>query len=191
MMISATGICNNRERMARSAERPVSSTAGFTLLELMVVLVLVGIIFTFAVLSFGGDDLAEALERETRQLVTLINLANDEAVLRGDELAIRFTDNSYTFLMLHANGWYEPEGDRLLKAYTLPKGITVSIEVEGELPDLGKTEGEDSVSPQVFILSSGEMTPFAATFSADQSQYRYHLVVSQLGEQEWEVEEVF
>jgi general secretion pathway protein H len=158
----------------------------------MVVLVLIGIIFTFAVLSFGGDDLAEALERETRQLVTLINLATDEAVLRGDELAIRFTENSYTFLMLHANGWHEPEGDRLLKTYTLPKGMRLRIEVEGELPDLGKTEEEDdNASPQVFILSSGEMTPFEASFTVEQSHYRYHLAVSPLGEQEWQAEEVF
>jgi hypothetical protein len=35
------------------------------------------------------------------------------------------------------------------------------------------------------------MTPFAATFSAEHSEYRYHLVVSPLGEQEWEVEEEF
>lgn len=155
------------------------------------VLVLVGIIFSFAVLSFRGDDLSELLERETRRLVTLINLANDEAVLRGEELAIRFTENSYTFLTLRVDGWQEPEHDRLLKAHTLPKGVTVKIEVEGEIQDLGETEDEDYLSPQVFILSSGEMTPFAATFSAEHSEYRYHLEVSPLGEQEWEVEEEF
>lgn len=190
-MISATGTWNNRRRQDLPTRRPTLDPGGFTLLEVMVVLVLVGIIFSFAVLSFGGDDLAESLERETRRLVTLINLAGDEAVLRGEELAMRFTDDSYTFLVLRADGWQEPEGDRLLRSHTLPKGITVNIEVEGELQDLGKTGDKDYASPQVFILSSGEMTPFAATFSADQSEYRYHLVVSQLGEQEWEVEEEF
>ena len=45
---------------------PVSAarrSAGFTLLELMVVMVLIGIIFSFAVLSLGGDDYAEMMEQ--------------------------------------------------------------------------------------------------------------------------------
>ena len=44
-------------------------------------------------------------------------------------------------------------------------------------------------SPQVFILSSGEITPFSATFMSLQSTYRYHLSVSLLGKVSWEVEE--
>lgn len=205
-MISATGTCNKRRREIVHSPRKARFPAGFTLLEVMVVLVLIGIIFGFAVLSFSGDDLAGTLEQETRRLMTLINLANDEAVMRGEDFAMRFTDDGYTFLMLRPDGWQEPENDRLLRARTLPAGISVAIEVEGELQDPdkigneksgdeksgdGKSGDEEHVSPQVFILSSGEMTPFAAIFSAEQSRYRYHLVVSQLGEQEWEVEEMF
>jgi general secretion pathway protein H len=168
----------------------------------MVVMVLIGIIFSFAVLSLGGDDLAEAMEQETRRLVTLIGMANDEAVVRGEEIAIYFTDDGYSFLVLQAGRWQEQENDRLLKPYTLPAGITISIEVEGDPPGLGKPdddeddkndddEEEDSLTPQVFILSSGELTPFSATLQADQSLFRYHLTASLLGELKWEVEEVF
>lgn len=164
----------------------------------MVVMVLIGIIFSFAVLSLGGDDLAEAMEQETRRLVTLIGMANDEAVVRGEEIAIYFTDDSYSFLVLQAGHWQEQGNDRLLKPYTLPAGITISIEVEGDPPGLGKPDeddededDEDSLTPQVFILSSGELTPFSATLQADQSPFRYHLTASLLGELEWEVEEVF
>lgn len=173
--------------------QPSRFRSGFTLLELMVVLVLVGIIFTFAVLSFGGDDLAEALERETRRLVTLINMAGDEAVLRGEELAIHFTENGYTFLVLQGDVWRVSADDRLLRAYTLPEGMHVRLEVDAEPPGLTSVEADDEISltPQVFILSSGEMTPFTASFEADQSRYRYHLIVSLLGEPEWEVEETF
>lgn len=166
--------------------------AGFTLLELMVVLVLIGIIFGFAVLSLGGDKLAEAMEQETRRLVMLISLANDEAIIRGDEIAIYFTDTGYSFLVLEPAGWAPaPDEDRLLKEYKLPHGVQLSIEVEGEAPELVPPDENNSLSPQVFILSSGEMTPFSATFRSDQSRYRYHLVVSQLGEPEWDIEEAF
>jgi general secretion pathway protein H len=166
--------------------------AGFTLLELIVVLVLIGIIFWFAVLSLGGDKLAEAMEQETRRLVALISLANDEAVIRGDEIAIHFTDKGYRFLVLGPAGWgVAPDADRLLKEYELPHSVRLSLEVEGELPELTPPDENNSLSPQVFILSSGEMTPFVATLWSDQSRYRYHLAVSQLGKPEWEIEEVF
>jgi general secretion pathway protein H len=167
---------------------------GFTLLEIMVVLVLIGIIFSFAVLSLGSNDLAEAMERETRRLVTLIDMANDEAVIRGEEFAIHFTEKGYAFLVLQTEGWRELEDDRLLKSHELPEGISVRIEVEGDPPALGlpkKKKTEDSETPQVYILSSGEMTPFSATFAAEQSRVRYHLTASMLGALDWEAEKAF
>jgi general secretion pathway protein H len=164
----------------------------------MVVLVLIGIIFSFAVLSIGGDDLAEAMERETRRLAALIGMAADEAVIRGEELAIHFTDDGYAFLVLRAGEWQPAQDDRLLKTYKLPAGLNVRLEVEGEPLLLAQPAEEDEeeeeearLVPQVFILSSGEITPFAAIFSADQSRYRYHLSASLLGELDWEVEETF
>ena len=165
----------------------------------MVVLVLIGIIFTFAVLSFGGDDLAEAMEREAYRLATLVSLANDEAVLRGEELAMRFTGDGYEFLLLGEAGWLSREDDRLLKPHTLPPGLSLRVEVDGDPPGLQLSEEDDGskeqddkdtvITPQVFILSSGEMTPFSAIFEADQSRYRYHLTISLFGEPELEVEE--
>ena len=98
--------------------RPVSvsgRSAGFTLLELMVVLVLIGIIISFAVLSLGGDKISELMEQETRRLATLLELAADEAVLRGEELAVNFTDDGYEFLLLQEDaGWQSSGEDGLL-----------------------------------------------------------------------------
>jgi general secretion pathway protein H len=173
--------------------------AGFTLLELMVVLVLIGIIFSFAVLSLRGTDISDLMEQETRRLATLLELAGDEAVLRGEELAVNFTEDGYEFLVLQDNIWQSPGEDGLLKAYNLPAEIELRLEVEGEPPlltGLAGQEDEDSeedeeeqLAPQVFILSSGEMTAFTATFMSLQSDYRYHLSTSLLGKVTWEIEE--
>ena len=159
----------------------------------MVVLVLIGIIFSFAVLSIGRNDLDEAMKTETLRLATLIDMANNEAVIRGEELAIHFTVNGYAFLVLRIDGWRELQDDRLLKPYTLPAGMSVRIEIEGDPPGLGKQDkkADDTRTPQVYILSSGEMTPFSATFEAEQSTVRYHLTASMLGELDWESEKTF
>ncbi|MCK5308861.1 MAG: type II secretion system minor pseudopilin GspH [Zetaproteobacteria bacterium] len=179
---------------------PVSSfrqSAGFTLIELMVVIVLIGIIFTFAALSLGGDDVAELMEQETRRLVTVLDVASDEAIIRGEELAIHFTDSSYEFLVLGAAGWQAPEDDALLKAHTLPGDIELRLEVEGELPlllavapdEAGESGDEGALVPQAYILSSGEMTPFTVTLQSELSDARYYLTASLLGELTWELED--
>jgi len=182
--------------------RPASTpgrSAGFTLLELMVVLVLIGIIFSFAVLSLRGTDISDLMEQETRRLATLLELAGDEAILRGEELAVNFTEDGYEFLVLQDNSWQPSGDDVLLKAYTLPADIELRLEVEDDLPQLNGLTGqededseedeEEELAPQVFILSSGEMTPFTVTLMSLQSTYRYHLSVSLLGRVSWEFEE--
>ena len=163
-----------------------STAAGFTLLELMVVLVLIGIIFTFAMLSFGGDDIAEMMEQESRRLETLLALASDEAVIRGEELAIRFNNEGYEFMELQQDGWQVPKNDALLRSRTLPPGLEVRLQLEGDSPvfpgQKNAGDSEEAVTPQIFILSSGEVTPFSVVFESTQSPAQYHLTVSVMGE---------
>jgi general secretion pathway protein H len=182
---------------------PVRRSAGFTLLELMVVLVLIGIIFTFAMLSLGGDDIGELMEQEMHRMTTLLELASDEAVLRGEELAVLFSEDGYEFLVLNEDRWQSTAEDRLLKAYTLPADIELRLEIEGEPPILTASstqveeqvneeeDEEEALQPQVFILSSGEMSPFTVILMSPQSSLRYHLTATLLGSLSWEVEETF
>ena len=127
---------------------PVRRSAGFTLLELMVVLVLIGIIFTFAMLSLGGDDIGELMEQEMHRMTTLLDLASDEAVLRGEELAVLFSEDGYEFLVLNEDRWQATTEDGLLKAYTLPADIELRLEIEGEPPILtaSSTQDEEQVN---------------------------------------------
>ncbi|MGD2112886.1 MAG: type II secretion system minor pseudopilin GspH, partial [Gammaproteobacteria bacterium] len=149
--------------------------AGFTLLELMVVMVLIGIIFSFAVLSMRGDDVAELMQEEARRLQTLLVLANDEAIIRGEEIGVRFEDNGYEFLVLALDGWQAPDDD-LLKPHTLPADITLQLELGNEQAlDTDAEEPGEEPPPQVLILSSGEMTPFTLIFESRLSDYRYQL----------------
>ena len=160
---------------------------GFTLLELMVVLVIIGVILSFVSLSSGGDSRAEQMQREAQRLIALLELASEEAVLRSEQLAIRFGETDYEFMILRGGRWLALEDDPALRLRELPKGIELRLELE-ENPPPGLS-AEDADAPQVFLLSSGEMTPFALVLSAPESERKFRIKATLLGHLALEDEE--
>jgi general secretion pathway protein H len=132
---------------------------GFTLLELLVVVVIIGILATLVTLSIGGRDRSADLELETQRLEALIGLASQEAMLRGKELALELESAGYRFLSLDKENKWQAFTDETLRPRALPSGMTLDVEVDGAaLPtsdQFGKVE-----SPRIYILSSGELQPF-------------------------------
>jgi general secretion pathway protein H len=157
---------------------------GFTLLELMVVLVIIGVVLTFAVLSVGGMSRAEQLQRETRRLAALLEMASEEAVLRSEQRAVHFTDDGYEFMVLQGQEWLPLSEDPLFRQRTLPEGVELQLELEDNPPP--ELVSEDSDLPQVFLLSSGEMTPFVVTLSAPETEQTFLVKANLLGELELE-----
>jgi general secretion pathway protein H len=133
---------------------------GFTLLEVLVVVIIIGIVISFAVLSINSDD--KTLEEEARRLQALINLAGQEAVLQSRELALEFTDDGYDFLVFDGEKWQPLADDEILRPRTLPGELVVEYEAEGERLTLQSTNDEKT-PPRIYFLSSGEMTPFHLT----------------------------
>lgn len=137
---------------------------GFTLIELMVVLVIMGVILGMATLSMGDGGRGKQLELESRRLSQLLELASEEAVLQAQVLGFRVEEDGYTFMRLEGSGWYEVQEDRMFRARSLPSDMIVELSLEG-LPvalvrQAGDDEDDKSTEPQIYILSSGEMTPF-------------------------------
>ncbi len=96
--------------MHRGATRP----AGFTLLELLVVVAIIGIVALTVSLSVGSRE-GRLVEEETTRLSALFRLAQDEARITGRTLVWEADLNGYRFRA--ADG--EPladGGDALLRA---------------------------------------------------------------------------
>jgi len=132
---------------------------GFTLIEVMVVMVLIGIITSFAVLSAGGGP-RDRLAEEGQRLAALLELHQQEAILRGEVRGIRFTRNGYAMLSQTDRGeWQAPMADTLLVRRDLPDDLALSLWVENRPIDLRRAD-----QPQVWLLNSGEATEFVAVF---------------------------
>ena len=136
-----------------------ASPRGFTLLEVMVVMLLIGIMTGFALLSVGGGP-RERLTEEGQRLAALVELHQQEAILRGEVRGIRFTRTGYAILSLNEQGeWQPPAAATTLVQRELPKDIVLGLWVD----DRAVLAATDRL-PQVLLLASGEATEFVAVF---------------------------
>ena len=81
-----------------------SKQSGFTLIEILVVLLMVTIISGIVVTRLPAFAVSADLDRETRRLELLLNMAHSEALLDSAELGFRLTDEGYTFLKFDDEG---------------------------------------------------------------------------------------
>ncbi|MGB5062710.1 MAG: type II secretion system minor pseudopilin GspH [Candidatus Competibacter sp.] len=133
---------------------------GFTLLEVMVVMLLIGIMTSFALLSVGGGP-QERLAEEGQRLAALMELHQQEAILRGELRGIRFTRTGYAILSLNEQGeWQPPAATTTLVRRALPEDIALGLWVDGRPAELAAA----GRLPQVLLLASGEATEFVAVF---------------------------
>ncbi len=152
---------------------------GFTLLELIVVTLIMGLIIGVVNLSSGLNrqhDVREEIER----LAALIDLAAQESIFKSAQIAVEFEENSYRFLTLVENKWQPIEADRILRERQLPAGLEIELFVEGERKEVFRIEAEGSdnekVPPRIFLLSSGELTPFEASLKSSDGDTLYTLI---------------
>ena len=109
--------------------------SGFTLLEMLVVMMIVGLFFGLVIAVTRPDDRAQ-LRLEADRLAQLLELAAAEAQLSGHPIAWTAEESSYRFWRgAEDASWLEIRDDELLHARTLPQGILVSgFRVESALP---------------------------------------------------------
>lgn len=159
-----------------------SRNNGFTLIEILVVVVIIATIVGTVVLSMGlvGDD--RELDTERNRLASLIEVAQDEAMMQGREFGVEFMLTGYRFVEFDpfTFQWAEVPGDDLFRMRQLPEEMEfdlyiedrrISLEIDPQQfadPDEEEMSRDtESYAPHVFVFSSGESTPFELRIRRD------------------------
>ncbi|WP_417695695.1 type II secretion system minor pseudopilin GspH [Pseudomonas sp.] len=123
---------------------------GFTMLELMIVIVLIGVLAGMVRFAMGPSPAREA-RQQARDFVALVQQLRERAVLDGQEYGVRVQPGGYQAVRLQAQGWTVVSA-----LHRLREGLTLGLELDGHVLRLDDTQGP----PQLLMLSSDEISPF-------------------------------
>jgi general secretion pathway protein H len=157
MRTSATGI---------STSSAPGRAAGFTLIEILVVVLIIGIMIAGAVLTVGVASGDRDLEKERDRILALTDHLRDQAALQNREFGLRCFQGGYEFLVYdpRAAQWQRLQDDPLTRPRQLPAGLVFNLRVEGReviLP--AATVKPDELAPQILLYSSGDLNLFELT----------------------------
>jgi general secretion pathway protein H len=157
--------------------------AGFTLIEVMVVIVIIGIMASVVQFNFHGNEPDKLLEKESQRFSAIFNAAAEYSMLNNIELGLVIEENTYQFLAFDGEDWVPASDNKLLESYILPEDLIMTLTLddlpldeaplinilrENEESDLlfsgSELEEEKKLIPQVYILSGGDLTPFTLRF---------------------------
>src|SRR6516164_2191852 len=143
--------------------------AGFTLIEILVVCLIIGIVVAGIVLSVNLTGRDRELEKESRRLYTLVDYAREQAELQTREYGVMFRDDGYEFLTYDTrrDTWRSVFEDEALHARRLPDGLGFRLSVDARPVVLNRPKDAKDKTPQVMIFSNGDLSTFTATLERE------------------------
>lgn len=176
--------------MTRRAQR------AFTLIEILVVMVIIGIVIAGAILSLGSTGRDRELEQERDRLAALIPYIRERASILTLEYGIRCGQHGYRFVYYdnYHMLWLPEVTDETMKPRKLPGDLALSLQVEGRpvvlddkalnfnpkqsvpngapvstlgVPITSLMNQADDNTPQIMLLSDGDTNSFALALNRD------------------------
>ena len=130
---------------------------GFTLLEILVVILISGLLSTLVIVSFNRQSAEQLLIEEAATLSALVAQACREALLQSRNIGLRLGPDGYQFMLQTESLWQaviDPTSPWRQRPWREVKDIRLSS--QGQVVKLDSNPDQ----PNVFCLASGELLPF-------------------------------
>lgn len=136
-----------------------STTRGFTLVELLVVVVIVAIIAGAVLLAVRGADQGARAAQELDAVRAQFQAVCESAMLTNQPFGLAIGEASFAILRQASGGaWVSANGDARGAMHYLPSSLRFVLDVDGVAVELN---AETPEQPNIQCFGSGEMTPFS------------------------------
>jgi general secretion pathway protein H len=155
---------------------------GYTLIEILIIVLIISIIATFASLLFNRILHKRQAQMIAHDLATIITVAQQQAILQPATVGLLFSKHQYTFYAWTFNPhsklyyWQPIQHDQIFKTYSIPNALAITI--KSSL--ISQTSKENKI-PQINFLSNGNMTAFTLYISEKNKAVNYELIGEENG----------
>lgn len=166
-------MCFKFNNASPSASRHIARLAhrqsGFTLIEIMVVVVIIAVMSVAISLSLGGTSDRTA-RLQANRFIAVVNEVRDEAVIAGQDYALIVEEKAQTYAFTAARqNAREMVRDALFKT----RSINLEVKIKWEVFEV--FEEDNDAKAKVLITSLGEITPFEMSFGGKKSTFTVFL----------------
>jgi general secretion pathway protein H len=144
---------------------------GFSLLEILVVMVILAVAVGAVTLAIAGAGGERVLAREAERTQALVEFACERAQLSGRDIGITLSQGGFRFSHFDGGVWL-PYREEALRARTWPGNLSVALVRDEQAVRLDKSFPE---RPQLLCYASGELTAFRLDLALPDLARRYRL----------------
>ena len=104
---------------------------GFTLLEIMLVMLLLGLMASYVVVNFVSESRPSRIQKETDRLQQLVQVLSETAILKQQDFGLMLNDKGYQFLVHNGQKWLEVAEPKFMQFHPWPETIRAELELDG------------------------------------------------------------
>lgn len=182
--------------MIHTGRTQVQRTSGFTLIEVMLLIVILSVASMYIIITVPTRVLSDNAEDASEKFVLQMHHVREQAMLRNHVYGIQFKDDMYIFYRWQNESWVE-----LVQPPLVATRVSDSVDLDFEPGDFrildNMNEGRDGIfgrdarresadddeppRPDVLIFESTEFVPFRLRFTARDPNERSFVIDARSG----------